>query len=172
MKELAKVGKANAARRLREEAAHLLEAALAKVAVPDLPGKLRHHFDALDKAADEAGGDEPKARYIALLLMLYLYDVRRSGERPALRQSDHARARGRHRDLVGLLQPLQKSGQADAMPHRARAMEVIGYVLFEAAPRDDAPPAAFTALKPANVPVEAARGHWLGPVEGTGGCFR
>ena len=154
MKELAKVGKANAARRLREEAAHLLEAALAKVAVPDLPGKLRHYFDALDKAADEAGGDEPKARYIALLLMLYLYDVRRSGERPALRQSDHARARGRHRDLVGLLQPLQKSGQADAMPHRARAMEVIGYVLFEAAPRDYAPPAAFTALKPANVPVE------------------
>jgi len=152
MQDLAKVRPANAGRRLREESAQLLEAVLAGVEVPDLPEKLRDYFTRLDKAAEEASGDESKARFIALLLMLYLYNVRRCGEKSALQPEERRRASARHRDLVKVFQQVQERDQTDAMPHRARAMEVIGYVLFEAAPGDHAPRDAASGPKPANVP--------------------
>jgi hypothetical protein len=165
MHDLAKVRPANAARGLREESAQLLEAALAGVEMADLPEKLRDCFTRLDKAADEADGPESEARYIALLLMLYLYDVRRCGDKSALRPEERLRASARHQDLAKVFQQLQKHDQTDAMPHRARALEVIGYVLFDAAPADHAPRDGASCPKPANVPLEL-RGELSDLLEG------
>jgi tetratricopeptide (TPR) repeat protein len=154
MKELERVKPANARRRLREEAAQLLEVALSNMTVADLPAQLRHYFNELDRAAELSGHDESKARYIALMLMLYLFDVRRIGEESALRPSERDRAASRHGDLVALLHRLQRSDQTDAIPHRARAMEVIGYRLFETTPPGHALGDAPIKPRSSNVPLD------------------
>ena len=154
IKELERIRPANARRRLREEAAHLLEVALSNVTVPDLPAQLRHYFNALDKAAEVSGHDESRARYIALLLMLYLFDLRRIGEGSALKPSERDRAAIRHGDLVAALQRLHDNGLTDAIPHRARAMEVIGYRLFETTPAGHASGDAPAKPRSSNVPLD------------------
>ena len=161
LRDLAPVRAVNAARRLREEAAQLLEAALAGVAVSDLAEKLRDCFVKLDKAADEAEDEESKARFIALLLMLQLYDERHCDDRAALLPEDRKRAAVRHKELVDMFEAadnvdmfevVDSRGLIDVMPHRARAMEVIGYVLSGAAPAKDVPRTGANRPRPANVP--------------------
>ena len=107
----------------------MLEAALAGAPVPSLADKLRDCFVKLDTAIDVADDEESKARFIALMLMIQLYDERLSGGRCALRPEDRIRAATRHKELSEVFKSVEKQGHIDTMPHRARAMEVIGHVL-------------------------------------------
>jgi hypothetical protein len=152
LKDLGHVRPVNQARRLREEAAQLLEAALAGAVVPDFADKLRDCFTRLDVAADNADGNESKARFIALLLMLHLYDVRYCSDRPALLPEQRRRAGERHKDLVKVFNLVQGQGHIDTMPHRARAMEVIGYVLPGGAPEGQRSRTSANKPRPGNIP--------------------
>ena len=94
-----------------------------------------------------------KARFIALMLMIQLYDERLSGGRCALRPEDRIRAATRHKELSEVFKSVEKQGHIDTMPHRARAMEVIGHVLpgAEAGGANLSHPGA-NRPRPANVP--------------------
>jgi hypothetical protein len=168
MRELESVTVGNSARRLREEAAQVLEAALAGVAIVDLPRRLQELCRELDKSGGAAGEDEAKARFFALMLMLHLYDARRRSGDPAMTPDLRERATIRHRELVDILRRLQDRSQTDALPHRARAMEVIGYVLFGGvtAPQLDPYTNGTRARpRPGNVP-QALRGDMLDLLKG------
>jgi hypothetical protein len=129
--ELERILPINAARRSREAAAQLLEAALAKVPFNDLPDRLRAHFDALDQAADTWQNAAERARCIALLLLLALYDWRYHAADPALSEQATETARRRHLELITLFRAMHDAELLDEMPRRARAMELIGYAMFD-----------------------------------------
>jgi hypothetical protein len=120
---LAAVSRINTARRDREAAAQLVEAALHGVRFDDLSERLRGHFRALDTAVPAVRDPAEQSRCIALLLMLYLYDRRYLGihGRSAISPTDARKARELHRRLVT---------QLDLIPHRARAMALIFYTLL------------------------------------------
>lgn len=160
MDYLASVGEVNAARRLREQAAQFLDAALSGVAIDDLPRRLQTFYIELDRSGDLIVDNESKARCFALMLMLCCYDRRQRSTDPAITSNLAERARKRHNDLVMVLMRLRASGQTEVLPHRARAMAVIGCVLFEvpdtATVRLPQRP-AYVAPRAANVPL-ALRG--------------
>jgi hypothetical protein len=126
MNDLARVRDTNYPRRLREEAAQFLEAALLSVPMADIAAQLLSFFFELDQSADRSVQDEEKVRCFALMLLLYLYEARKQSTEPTMTDALRQHAKARHRDLLEALQRLQ----LDAVPHRARAMALIGYVLF------------------------------------------
>jgi hypothetical protein len=123
----------NTARRDREVAAQLLEAALHGVRFDDLPERLRALFRVLDAAAAVVRSSAEQSRCIAMLLMLYLYDRRYLAieGRSAFTRKDEHQARELHQRLVALLHKLQEQGQLDVMPRRARAVALILYPLLD-----------------------------------------
>ncbi|WP_413989191.1 hypothetical protein ACMDCR_24870 [Labrys okinawensis] len=156
IRELSKVSQVNKERRLREQAAQFLDAALAGVDFPELSNMLGQYFSALDQSADEVSDDESKARCLALQQMLFLYDTTHHVE--SLNTYQEERASIRHLDLVKTLQRLQERGQTDVLPHRARAMEVIGYVLFGTDQGiERATPPIKTQRRPSNIPQHLHR---------------